>query len=83
MTADQIKALVERLRYGTYAYAELDQAATKAADAIEALSLENQRLRVESLTRKQIEDIAGACLETPRFHLFMQYVDHAFSKVKS
>ena len=81
MTADDIKDLVRRLRkihasLGWPEYAE-------AIDALETLTLENQRLRVESLTREQIEDIAGACMETPRFHLFMQYVDHAFSKAKS
>jgi hypothetical protein len=82
MTADEIKALVERLKSKRKMHLA-NASDIECLDALETLSLENQRLRVESLTRKQIEDIAGACMETPRFHLFMQYVDHAFSKVKS
>ena len=44
MTADEIKALVEQLRE----YAGFDGQKLLAADALEILTLENQRLRVDA-----------------------------------
>lgn len=87
MTADDIKALVKRLRKhretGTCLEGTMHLAAT-AADALESLALENQRLRVDArFTRAQIERIAGACLETPAYNRLMQYIDDEIAKGKS
>ena len=83
MTADDIKALVERL-HAAAPLATNGHVLTEAAYALETLTLENQRLRVDArFTRAQIERIAGACLETPAYNRLMQYIDDEIAKGKS
>lgn len=62
MTADEIKALVERLRDGTNtSWEQTFCDGREAANALEALSLENQRLRVDAeLMRQELKNIANA-----------------------
>jgi molybdenum cofactor biosynthesis enzyme MoaA len=60
MTADDIKALVERL-HAAAPLATNGHVLTEAADALETLTLENQRLRVDSeAMRQELKNIANA-----------------------
>jgi hypothetical protein len=64
MTADEIKALVERLRKHRETGACMEgtmHLAEKAADALETLTLENQRLQVDAeAMRQELKNIANA-----------------------
>ncbi|SIO58288.1 hypothetical protein [Paraburkholderia phenazinium] len=55
MTADDIKALVERL-HAAAPLAANGHVLTEAADALETLTLENQRLRVDAERYRWLRD---------------------------
>ena len=60
MTADDIKALVERL-HAAAPLAANRRILTEAADALETLTLENQRLRVDAeVMQQELKNIANA-----------------------
>jgi hypothetical protein len=78
MTADDIKALVKQLQECSWARATIspelkpqwtgDDAPEKAADALETLTLENQRLRVAAVAaQERLESISAAPDERARF----------------